>query len=437
MPEPTHDQTSQMPETYPFLLQLVGPVALDPAKGIARPTLQALERLCFLMRKGPEDEVIADLLNAIQRQQLGPGAVSTAADHNIALLFAQAARESHPDLSFILKARVISADSEAWAEAESGVREDYLEQAMPSKDVVSAATVFGLAHWDDMMSKRHEMRIHAHSQKVLDDARDAALTEYEALRPALDDAAVQFFESEKNGRPLKRYLNQVNAAMSRAFIADDKPSDDVTERIIFHDPYFRLILAQAGKLNVFAQSLAETMDLVCDLLEKSLSQEYPSKSFEDMLVHQPSELATLVLKTFSMPQAALVNSFCFEREGGTTEFTGLNQRMPLSFKLQELNELLNRIPHDEELRKAGYTGLMAALSTLRIKHPDTVKGSPERFDELLQELMPHADIEKAHAMLDEEQVQPLNDFIMRKHKEFIDLVSFVDRGRGFREELGI
>jgi hypothetical protein len=111
--------------------------------------------------------------------------------------------------------------------------------------------------------------------------------------------------------------------------------------------------------------------------------------------------------------------------------------MPLSFKLQELNDLLNRIHHDKELRNVAYTNLMAALCTLRINHPDTVKGSPERFDEVLQDLMPHADIEKAHAMLDEDLVKPLNDFIMRKHKNLIDLVSLVDRGRGFREELGI
>jgi hypothetical protein len=437
MPEPTHDQTSHMPETYQFLLQLVGPVALDPARAIARPTLQALERLCFLMRKGPEEEVIGDLLNAIKRQELGPGAVATDADHNLVLLFAEAARESHPDLSFILKARVISADSKAWAKAESGVREDYLTQAMPSKEVVSAAICFGFAHRDDNESKRQEMSILAHTQKVLDDARDAGLSEYEVLRPALDDAAVMFFESEKNGRPLKRYLNQVNAAMTRAFMAGTKPSDNETGRVTFHDPYLRLILAQAGKLNVFAQSLEETMEMVCDLLTKSQNPNYPSKSFEDMLVHQPSELASLALKTFSMPQAALINSFCFEKEGGATQFTGLNQRMPLSFKLQELNDLLNRIPHDKELRNVAYTNLMAALCTLRINHPDTVKGSPERFDEVLQDLMPHADIEKAHAMLDEDLVKPLNDFIMRKHKNLIDLVSLVDRGRGFREELGI
>lgn len=437
MPQPTYDQTPQMPENYPFLLQLVGPVALDPAKGIARPTLQALERLCFLMRKGPEAEVIADLLNAIQRQQLGPGAVATDADHNIVLLFAEAARESHPDLSFVLKARVISADSEAWVKAESGIRGDYIEQSMPSIDVVSAAISFAYAHQDDTHSKKHEMSILAHTQKVLDDARDAGQSEYEVLRPALDDAAVQFLESEKNGRPLKRFLNQVNAAMTRSKMFEEELSDNDTGRIVFHDPYFRLMLAQAGKLNVFAQSLEETMEMVCDLLTKSVNPDYPSKSFEDMLVHQPSELAKLVLRTFSMPQAALINSFCLEKVGGSTQFLGLNLRMPQTEKIQELNELLERVPHDEELRKAGYTGLMAVLCTLRIKHPDTVKGSNERFDDLLQELMPHADIEKAHAMLDEEQVQALNDFIMRKHKEFIDLVSFVDRGRGFREELGI
>lgn len=437
MPEHAQDQISQMPETYPFLLQLVGLLALDPAKGIARPTLQALERICFLMRKGPEDEVIGDLLNAIQRQQLGPGAVATDADHNLVLLFADTVRVYHPDLSFVLKARVINADSLAWQKAESGIRGDYLEQDLPTKDVVAAAIRFGSAHRDDSRSKGHAMEILAHSQKVLDDARDAGHSEYEVLRPALDDAAVQFLESEKNGRPLKRYLNQVNAAMSRAFIAGDKPSDHETGRVTFHDPYLRLILSQAGKLNVFAQSLDETLEMVCDLLTKSLNQDYPSKSFEDMLVHQPSELASLVLKTFSMPQAALINSFCLERVGGSTQFQGLNLRMPQTDKIKELNELLKRIPHDEELRKAGYTGLMAALPTLRIMHPYTVKGSPERFDELLQELMPHADIEKAYAMLDEEQVQPLNDFIMRKHKELIDLVSLVDRGRGFREELGI
>lgn len=437
MPEPTYDQTPQMPETYPFLLQLVGPVALDPAKGIARPTLQALEHLCFLMRKGPEAEVIADLLNAIQRQQLGPGAVATDADHNIVLLFAEAARESHPDLSFVLKARVISADSPAWEKAESLLRGDYLEQAMPSKDVVSAAISFGFAHRDDSQRKRHEMSILAHTQKVLDDARDAGHSEYEVLRPALDDAAVQFFESEKNGRPLKRFLNQVNAAMTRANMFQEVLSDDETGRIIFHDPYFRLILAQAGKLNVFAQSLDETLEMVCDLLAKSVKADYPCKSFEEMLVHQPSELATLVLKTFSMPQAALINSFCLEREGGSTQFLGFNFTMPQTKSVQELNELLERVPVDEELKKAGYTGLMAAFCKLRVKYPQIVRGADPRFDDLLQELMSNADIEKAHALLDEDDVKPLNDFIMREHKEFIYLVSMVDRGRGFREELGI
>lgn len=389
------------------------------------------------MRKGPESEVIADLLNAIKRQHLGPGAVASEADHNLVLVFAEAARKCYPDLSFVIKAKVINADSQAWVKAEASIRGDYIEQAMPSKQVVSAAISLGFAHRDDSQSKRHEMSILAHTQKILDDARDAGQFDYEVLRSTLDAAAVQFFESEKSGRPLKRYLNQVNAAMSRAFMDDAQPSDDETGRITFHDPYFRLILAQADKLNVFAQSLEETMEMVCDLLTKSLGHEYPSKSFEDMLVHQPSQLASLVLKTFNMPQAALINSFCLEKEGGASTFTGFNQRMPLSEKLEELNELLKRAPHDEGLRKSAYTNLMSALCTLRIKHPATVKGAPDRFDEVLQELTPYADITKAHELLDEQDVQPLNDFIMRKHKELIGLVSMVDRGRGFREELGI
>lgn len=437
MPEPTHNQTPYIPETYPFLLQLVGPVALDPAKGIARPTLQALERLCFLMRKGQEDEVIADLLNAIQRQQLGPGAVATDADHNLVLLFAEAVRESHPDLSFVLKAKVISADSPAWEKAESVIRGDYLAQAMPSKDVVSAAISFGFAHRDDAQSKRHEMSILAHTQKVLDDAREAGQSEYEVLRPALDDAAVMFFESEKNGRPLKRYLNQVNAAMTRAKMFEKDLSDDETGRVTFHDPYFRLILAQAGKLNVFAQSLEETLEMVCDLLTKSMNADHPSKSFEDMLVHQPSELATLALKTFSMPQAALINSFCLEREGGNTEFLGFNFTLPQTQRIQELNDLLQKVPVDDELKKSAYTGLMVAISTLRVQHPQIVRGSDPRLDDLFQELMTHADIEKAHALLDEDDVKPLNNFIMRQRKEFIDLVSLVERSRGFTQELGV
>lgn len=437
MSEPTYDQTPQMPETYPFLLQLVGPVALDPAKGIARPTLQALERLCFLMRKGPEDEVIADLLNAIQRQQLGPGAVATDADHNIVLQFAEAARESHPDLSFVLKAMAICVNGKD-AYFRINQQQEFLAQSRPSKYVVSAALVYCSSLKTDTASNQLSISMMlAHTQKVLDSAIADGLFDYEALRKQLDAVAVEFLESETNGKPLKRYLNRVNAGLTRAKMFDVQPTDEGTSRFSFYDPFFRLILSQAGKLNVFAQSLDETMEMVCDLLTKSVNQDYPSKSFEDMLVHQPSELATLVLKTFCMPQAALINSFCLEKVGGSTQFLGLNQRMPLSEKLEELNDLLNRIPHDEELRKAGYTGLMAALSTLRIKHPNTVKGENERFDDLLQDLMPHADIEKAHALLDEDDVKPLNDFIMRRHKEFIDLVSMVDRGRGFREELGI
>lgn len=433
MPESNIDQR-QLPESYPFLLQLLGPAALDPAKGIHRPTLQALERFAFLMRKSPETEVIADLVNAIQQQHLGPGAPESAANQAIVEQFAEAVRESHPDLNFALRARTFTAISLVGESVGEFLCPEYLAQGRPSKDVVAAALQYCSTQTKDMSG--NEMRMLAHTQKVLDEAREEG-ADYEAFRSVLNTVAVQFFETEKNGKPLKRYLNYVNAAITLANMKGQEPSDAETRRLQFYDPFFRLILAQAEKLNVFAQSLEETMTMAFELLATSRTQEYPGDSFKSFLVHQPSELAKLVLKTFNMPQPALINSLCLEPIGGSNQFIGLGNRMPLSEKLEGLNEMLEKVPHDEALRKSAYTNLMAALCTLRVKHPDTVRGTPKRFDEALQDLMPYADIKKAHALAGDENVSPLNDFIMRKHRELIDLVSYVDRGRGFREELGI
>jgi hypothetical protein len=105
--------------------------------------------------------------------------------------------------------------------------------------------------------------------------------------------------------------------------------------------------------------------------------------------------------------------------------------------MDELNRLLDSIEHDPVARQAGYTNLMVALLTVRVMYPDILKADPERLDDLLDQLLPYADIPTAMERLPETATPVMEDFIMRRHQEFRGLVSLQGMGRVFSADLGI
>ncbi|WP_338924906.1 hypothetical protein V0M98_35390 (plasmid) [Pseudomonas silesiensis] len=424
------------PEHYPFLLQLLGSQFLNRINHTAPVTLQALEGIAALGGQ-PEQVLLEALESSLARNELGSSAKAPQnSDYGLVCALAEAFKPDYPRFAFLLKAKgyyPTLADTN-W-EGLMNLAAEYKAMDLPDPEVVASMLRLLKGQGPMLQLPSNGWGVMVHSQAVIDRATQRGVDGYQPLQVELDALAIAVVDKDSNGKCLLKNQNKSNAFLSRAHVLGLSDVEVTQERDAVHNPCFRLLARQAKQRNLFAQSLKETLSLMSSSVSNAVKLEADGVSTHGFQICDPTELTALVLDTLQMDTEQLVRSFKLAPLGQAHMFG--DRELGETADLREINALLDSIEHDPVARQAGYMNLMVALATVKVEYPEILKSSPERFDDLLDQLLPYADIPTVMERLTEASRPVLEDFIMRQHQAFHSLVSLQGQGRAFSSDLGI
>jgi hypothetical protein len=430
------DVINRDPEDYPYMLQLLGAEFLRLLNKAAPTTLQALERIAALAGE-PEPVLQEALASALALNQLGIGSTPHTSDYSLVCALAEALRPECPGFAFMLKVKGFYRSLvDTNREGLMNLANEYKTITVPDPEVVESMLKLLQGEGQFLQLLSHGWGVLVHSQNVIDRAVQRGDASYECFQAELDTLAVNAIDNDSNGKCLFKHQNLVNVFLARIHLEVNEDGYE-QERDDVYNTTFRLLARQAKQRNLFAQSLKETLSLMCTSVYKAMKLSTDGIATLGFQACDPKELVALVLDTFQMDTEQLVLSFKLAEPGQNQAFRGASSPLAETVNMDELNRLLDSIEHDPVALQAGYTNLMVALLTVRVMYPDILKADPERLDDLLDQLLPHADIPTAMERLPEAAKPEMEDFIMRRHQEFRRLVSLQGMGRVFSADLGI
>lgn len=430
------DVINRDPEDYPYMLQLLGAEFLRLLNKAAPTTLQALERIAALAGE-PEPVLQEALASALALNQLGIGSTPHTSDYALVCALAEALKPECPGFAFHLKVKGFYRSLvDTNREGLMNLANEYKTITAPDAEVVASMLKLLQGEGQFLQLLSHGWGVLAHSQNVIDRAAQRGDTSYVCFQAELDTLAVNAIDNDSNGKCLFKHQNLVNVFLARIHLEVNEDGYE-QERDDVYNTTFRLLARQAKQRNLFAQSLKETLSLMCTSVYKALKLSTDGIATLGFQACDPKDLVALVLDTFQMDTEQLVSSFKLSEPGQNQTFRGASSPLAETANMDELNRLLDSIEHDPVARQAGYTNLMVALLTVRVMYPDILKADPERLDDLLDQLLPYADIPTAMERLPETAKPVMEDFIMRRHQEFRGLVSLQGMGRVFSADLGI
>jgi hypothetical protein len=430
------DVINRDPEDYPYLLQLLGAEFLRLLSKAAPTTLQALEGIAALA--GEAEALLQEALeSALALNQLGVGSTPHTSDYTLVCALAEALKPECPGFAFSLKVKGFYRSLvDTNREGLMNLANEYKTITAPDAEVVASMLKLLQGEGQFLQLLSHGWGVLVHTQNVLDRAAQRGDANYERFQSELDALAVIAIDNDSNGKCLFKHQNLVNVFLARIHLEVNADGYE-QERDDVHNTTFRLLARQAKQRNLFAQSLKETLSLMSISMSKAAKLTTDGIATHGFHACDQKLLGVLVLDTFQMDTEQLISSFKLEEPGQNQQLRGPSSPLAETADMQELNRLLDDIEHDPLARQAGYTNLMVALLTVRVKFPDILKADPERFDDLLDELVPYADIPMAMERLPETVKPVMEDFIMRRHQDFRRLVSLQGMGRVFSADLGI
>jgi hypothetical protein len=426
---------SRDPANYPYLLQLLGSEFLSRVNKTSQSALHALEGIASLAGQ-PESVLRGALESALEQNALGSGSTPHTHDYSLICVLAEALKAEYQAFPFLLKVKGFYRSlTDTNREGLMHLDTEFKTLTQPEPEVVASLLKLLEGEGQFLQLLSHGFSMLTHAQHVIDLASHNGDTRYEHFRDQMDSLTVSAIDNDSNGKCLIKLQNVANAYLARFHVLEQSEEEVAQDSQVAHNTSFHLLARQARQRNVFAQSLTETLTLMCNSLKKAVTLSAGQLSTQDLQIFDPVKLAALVLDTFQMDSQQLLSSFKLAPLGASQNFTAY----PLeeTALVRELNELLNSIEHDQVSRHAGFTQLMVALATVRVVYPVILKSSPEHFDDLLDQLLPYADIKTAMGQVSEQVTPVLEDFIMRRHQELQALVSLKGKGRAFSADLGL
>lgn len=425
------------PENYPLLMQLLGGKLVGHFSQASSSCLNALERIAGQIGQA-ESNLLEALESAVTANELGRGYTPGIADYALVTDLAEALKSEYPLFSRLTKIKGFC--QSAGEGSDIGLQQliiPFSEMASPDPLVVDAMLELARGEGKSLNIDSSFLWVLVHAQDVFDTAEDHGNFRYQHLRDKLNELAVMVVDNDKDGKCLSKVQNIAGANLSRLALIGIR-DEYIEQRDRELNPKFRLLAAQAGKRNVFAQTLYDTLELMNLSLDKVQNLEKSGISVHGHEAYEVTNLASLILRTLNMDTAAMIESFKLESKKNLNNFRGASAPLNETALLRELNDNLDAVlNHSTKDRNSGFTNLMTAIIHVRTHHPEIIKSQPEHFYDLLDTLLPYASIPEAVASMTDETRPTLEDYIMGRHKEFQSLVTLQGKGRAFTTDLGL
>ena len=427
----------ESPENYPLLMQLLGGRLVRHFSQASPTCLNALERISGQIGQS-EPNLLAALERAVAANELGRGYPSGISDYSLVIDLSEALQPEYPLFSRLMKIKGFC--NPPGEGSDIGLQQliiPFSEMESPDPLVVDAMLELARGEGKALNINSAFWWVLVRTQDIFDTAEGNGNFRYQDLRNKLNELAIMVIDNDKDGKCLSKVQNTVGANLSR-IAAIGMRDEYIEQRDRELNPKYRLLAAQAGQRNVFAQTFYDTIDLMTLSLQKVQSLKNSGVSVHGHEAYEVTNLASLILRTLNMDTAAMVESFKLESKSNLNNFRAASAPLNETALLRELNANLDAVPnHSTKERQSGFTNLMKAIIHVRTHNPAILKSQPEHFYDLLETLLPYASIPEVMASMTDETRPVLEDYIMDRHKELQTLVTLQGKGRAFSTDLGL
>ena len=313
------------PENYPLLMQLLGGKLVGHFSQASSSCLNALERIAGQIGQA-ESNLLEALESAVTANELGRGYTPGIADYALVTDLAEALKSEYPLFSRLTKIKGFC--QSAGEGSDIGLQQliiPFSEMASPDPLVVDAMLELARGEGKSLNIDSSFLWVLVHAQDVFDTAEDHGNFRYQHLRDKLNELAVMVVDNDKDGKCLSKVQNIAGANLSRLALIGIR-DEYIEQRDRELNPKFRLLAAQAGKRNVFAQTLYDTLELMNLSLDKVQNLEKSGISVHGHEAYEVTNLASLILRTLNMDTAAMIESFKLESKKNLNNFRGISWR---------------------------------------------------------------------------------------------------------------